>query len=146
MWGGYNNVAIRVDGVSEDDAGYSTTVPGRPRPGVHHRRRLGLGKPFLLYETPQAPHWVDVTNPDGTTSKPAVPEAKYADARTLARCSASRSQTARDKPPTCATMNLTAAQGQQMCESQLRAIMTADDEFDATMQLLSIVACSPTRW
>jgi arylsulfatase A-like enzyme len=34
-------------------------------------------------------------------------------------------------------MNRTPAQGQEMCASQLRAIMTADDQFDATMQLLS---------
>jgi arylsulfatase A-like enzyme len=31
----------------------------------------------------------------------------------------------------------TTAQGQAMCQSQLRAIMTADDEFDKTMQQLS---------
>ncbi len=34
-------------------------------------------------------------------------------------------------------MNQTPAQGQEMCASQLRAIMTADDEFEATMRLLS---------
>ena len=34
-------------------------------------------------------------------------------------------------------MNQTVAQGQAMCASQLRAIMTADDEFGATMQLLA---------
>ena len=34
-------------------------------------------------------------------------------------------------------MNHTPAQAQAMCQSQLRAIMTADDEFGATMQLLS---------
>ena len=31
---------------------------------------------------------------------------------------------------------MTTAQGETMCQSQLRAIMTADDEFDATMRLL----------
>ena len=34
-------------------------------------------------------------------------------------------------------MNYTTAQGQAMCQSQLRAIMSADDQFAATMQLLS---------
>ena len=60
--------------------GYSTTVPRRPRPRVHHAGARELGKPFLLYETPQAPHWVEVTNPDGTTSSCAVPDPKYANA------------------------------------------------------------------
>jgi arylsulfatase A-like enzyme len=34
-------------------------------------------------------------------------------------------------------MNHTTSQAQAMCQSQLRAIMSADDEFAATMQLLS---------
>ena len=34
-------------------------------------------------------------------------------------------------------MNFTTAQAQAMCQSQLRAIMSADDQFAATMQLLS---------
>ena len=34
-------------------------------------------------------------------------------------------------------MNYTTAQAQTMCQSQLRAIMSVDDQFDATMQLLS---------
>ena len=34
-------------------------------------------------------------------------------------------------------MNYTTAQAQAMCQSQLRAIMSADDQFAATMQLLS---------
>src|ERR687890_274054 len=60
-------------------AGYSTYSLG-VRGREYITAALGLGKPFLLYETPQAPHWVDVTNPDGTTTQRTVPEAKYATA------------------------------------------------------------------
>lgn len=135
MWGGYSNVAARVDGVARTLTGYSTTALGvRGREYVN--AALGLGKPFLLYETPQAPHWVEVTNPDGTTTRRAVPEAKYANAP-VPTCSAPVEANRSDKPPYVRWQNRTPAQGQEMCASQLRAIMTADDEFDATMRLLS---------
>jgi arylsulfatase A-like enzyme len=41
-----------------------------------------------------------------------------------------------DKPAYVRTMNFTTAQAQTFCQSQLRAIMSADDQFAATMQLL----------
>jgi N-acetylglucosamine-6-sulfatase len=135
MWGGYQNVATRVDGVARTLAGYSTTGLG-VRGREYVTAALALGKPFLLYETPQAPHWVDVTNPDGTTTQRAIPEAKYA-AAPVPTCSAPVEANRADKPPYVRNMNRTPAQGQEMCASQLRAIMTADDEFDATMRLLS---------
>jgi N-acetylglucosamine-6-sulfatase len=135
MWGGYNNVATRVDGVARTMAGYSTTGLG-VRGREYVTAALGLGKPFLLYETPQAPHWVDVTNPDGTKTQRAVPEPKYASAP-VPTCSAPVEANRSDKPAYVRNMNRTPAQGQEMCASQLRAIMTADDQFDATMQLLS---------
>ena len=136
IWGGYNNVTSRVDGVSRTLTGYSTTALG-VRGREYITSALGLAKPFLLYETPQAPHWVDVTNPDGTVTRRAVPETKYA-ARAGRRPARRRWSPSRsDKPQYVRNMNQTPAQGQVMCASQLRAIMTADDEFDATMRLLS---------
>ena len=42
-----------------------------------------------------------------------------------------------DKPAYVRKMNLTTAQAQAMCQSQMRAVMSADDQFAATMQLLS---------
>ena len=42
-----------------------------------------------------------------------------------------------DKPAYVRNTNFTPAKAQVMCQSQLRAIMTADDQFGATMQLLS---------
>jgi N-acetylglucosamine-6-sulfatase len=135
IWGGYQDVATKVDGVSRTATGYSTTYLG-VRGREYITSALGLTKPFLLYETPQAPHWIDVTNPDGTASRRAVPEAKYASVD-VGTCSAPVEANRSDKPPYVRFQNQTPAQGQEMCASQLRAIMTADDEFDATMRLLS---------
>lgn len=42
-----------------------------------------------------------------------------------------------DKPPHVRFQTIAAAESQRVCESHLRAIMTADDEFGATMQLLA---------
>ncbi len=135
IWEGYNNVASKVDGVSRTLTGYSTTALG-VRGREYVTSALGLGKPFLLYEAPQAPHWVKITSPDGAITRRAVPEAKYASAP-VPTCSAPVESNRSDKPPYVRNMNQTPAQGQDMCASQLRAIMTADDEFDATMRLLS---------
>ena len=100
------------------------------------QQSVTAGKPFLVYETPQAPHEVDVTMPDGTVEKLAVPEAKYASVPTGAVRRAAGGGPA-DKPAYVRNLNKTVAQSQRVCESNLRAIMSADDEFDATMQKLS---------
>jgi N-acetylglucosamine-6-sulfatase len=135
MWGGYNNVAVKVDGVSQTASGYSTTYLGNR--GRHYiTQALSAGSPFLLYETPQTPHWVNITNPDGTVSRLAVPDTEYANA-TVGTCSGVPEADRSDKPAYVRTMNFTTAQAQTFCRQQLRAIMTADDEFAATMQLLS---------
>ncbi len=77
MWGGYTNVATKVDGVSKKSSGYSTTILG-VRGREYITSALALGKPFLLYETPQAPHWINVTNADGSVTRRALPDTKYA--------------------------------------------------------------------
>ena len=135
MWGGYSNVQVRIDGVARKATGYSTTYLG-VRGREYIQQSVSQGKPFLLYETPQAPHEVDVTNPDGTVSKLAVPEAKYASVPT-GPCAGLPEPDRADKPPYVRNQNHTAAENQRLCESNLRAIMTADDEFGATMQMLS---------
>lgn len=134
MWGGYNDVQMRVDGVARKALGYTTTVLG-VRGREYITQALGGTAPFLLYETPQAPHWVNVTT-GGTTTRQAVPEPKYASAP-VASCAAAVETDRSDKPPYVRNTNQTVAQSTVMCQSQLRAIMTADDEFSATMQLLS---------
>jgi N-acetylglucosamine-6-sulfatase len=135
MWSGYTNVQVRVDGVVGTASGYSTSYLG-VRGREYITQALSLGRPFLLYETPQAPHWVTVTNPDGTTSKLAVPETRYKDA-TVGSCAGPAETDRSDKPPYVRLTNHTVQQAQRMCQSQLRAIMTADDQFGATMQLLA---------
>jgi N-acetylglucosamine-6-sulfatase len=134
MWGGYNNVNVKVDGVSKTASGYSTTYLGT-RGREYIGDALTTTAPFLLYETPQAPHWVNVTK-NGTTTQLAVPEAKYASSP-VGSCAVVPEPDRSDKPAYVRHQNYTIAQGQAMCESQMRAIMTADDQFAATMQLLS---------
>ncbi len=134
IWGGYSNVAARVDGVARTASGYSTTWLGN-RGREYLTQALSGTAPFLLYETPQAPHWVNVTV-NGTTTQRAVPDAKYANAP-VGTCSGVPEPDRSDKPAYVRRQNYTTAQAQGMCASQLRAIMTADDEFAATMQLLS---------
>jgi N-acetylglucosamine-6-sulfatase len=135
MWGGYNNVAVRVDGAARTAKGYDTTYLGQ-QGRTYITQALAGTKPFLLYETPQAPHWIDVTKPDGTKTQLAVPDTKYANAN-VGTCSGVPEADRSDKPAYVRTMNYSTARGQEMCQSQIRAIMTADDEFGATMQLLS---------
>jgi arylsulfatase A-like enzyme len=135
MWGGYDDVQVKVDGVSKTATGYATTYLG-VRGREYIQQALSLGKPFLLYETPQAPHEVDVTNPNGTISKLSVPEPKYASAP-VGSCAGPPESDRSDKPAYVRNMNKTTADGQALCQSNLRAIMTADDEFGATLQLLS---------
>jgi arylsulfatase A-like enzyme len=135
IWGGYLDVASKRDGRSQNTSGYSTSVLGA-RGREYIRDALTGTAPFLLYETPQAPHWVNTTLPDGTATRLAIPEAKYASAP-VGSCSGVRESDRSDKPPYVRLTNFSVLKSQQMCESQLRAIMTADDEFGATMQLLA---------
>jgi N-acetylglucosamine-6-sulfatase len=135
MWGGYRNVSVRVDGVAQTSSGYSTTYLGN-RGRQYITTALSGAAPFLLYQTPQAPHWVAITNPDGSVSRLAVPDTQYASA-TVGTCSGVPEADRSDKPAYVRSMNHTTAQAQAMCQSQMRAIMSADDQFAATMQLLS---------
>ena len=134
MWGGYTNVQVRVDGVSRTASGYSTTYLGN-QGRTYITQALAGTKPFLLYETPQAPHWVDTTV-NGSPAKLAVPDTQYANAN-VGTCSGVPEADRSDKPAYVRTMNFSTAKAQQLCQSQLRAIMSADDQFAATMQLLS---------
>jgi N-acetylglucosamine-6-sulfatase len=139
MWGGYSNVAVRVNGVAQTAPGYSTTylgVRGREYITAHLRLDPATRPPFLLYEAPQAPHWTNITNANGTVSKLAVPDTPYASAP-VGTCSGVPEADRSDKPAYVRTMNHTTAQAQAMCQSQMRAIMSADDQFAATMQQLS---------
>ena len=134
MWGGYIDVAVKVDGVSRTTSGYSTTYIGN-RGRSYITSALSGTKPFLLYETPHAPHWSDTTV-NGSPARLAIPDTQYANVN-VGTCSGVPESDRSDKPAYVRNMNFTTAQGQQMCQSQLRAIMSADDQFAATMQLLS---------
>ena len=74
--GGYTNVTVRVDGAWRSTSGYSTTYLGT-RGREYITQSLSAGSPFLLYEAPHAPHWSEVTRPDGTIARLAIPSSKY---------------------------------------------------------------------
>jgi N-acetylglucosamine-6-sulfatase len=133
IWGGYIDVASKVDGVSKKTSGYSTTVLGVRGREYINQATAGTA-PFFLYETPQAPHWANTTV-DGQPARLAIPDTKYANAP-VGSCAGVPEADRSDKPAWVRNTNFTTAKAQQMCESQMRAIMTADDEFGATMQLL----------
>ena len=102
IWGGYNNVAVRVDGsrphahrLLHDRTSATAAASTSPR-------RSSGTKPFLLYETPQAPHWANITNPDGTV----VAAGRPGHASTRARRSAPAPACPR---PTAATSRPTSA-------------------------------------
>ena len=135
MWGGYRDVAVRVDGVAQTAAGYSTTYLGN-RGRQYISTALSSTAPFFLYEAPQAPHWAAINNPNGTVSRLAVPDTQYASAP-VGTCSGVPEADRSDKPAYVRSMNHTTAQAQAMCQSQMRAVMSADDQFAATMQQLS---------
>jgi N-acetylglucosamine-6-sulfatase len=136
IWGGYNDVASKVDGKSKKTAGYSTTVLGAAGRTYVNQATTGTAgsAPFFLYESPQAPHWVDTTV-NGAAVRLAVPDTKYANAA-VGDCAGVPEADRNDKPAWVRKTNFTTAKAQQMCASQIRAVMTADDEFGATMQLL----------
>ena len=108
MWGGYTNVAVKVDGVSQTGDGLLHDVPRQPRDGSTSPRPCRPA-PFLLYETPQAPHWVNITNPDGTTSRLAVPDTQVR-RRRVGTCSGVPEADRSDKPAYVRNMNFTTAQ------------------------------------
>ena len=109
-------------------------LPGCP--GRDYIRQALTGAPFLLYETPQAPHWVKVTRPDGSIVRRPC-RSRSTRTRPSVHAQAHRRPIAATSPRTYGTRVETAQASQQMCASQLRAIMTADDQFGATMQLLA---------
>jgi N-acetylglucosamine-6-sulfatase len=134
IWGGYWNVAARVDGVSKQLAGYSTTalgVQGR----TYIDQALASQKPFYLYETPQAPHVVPVKQSDGSTVDLAQPDTAFANAA-VGTCAAAGEADTTDKPPWVRWWTVTQSYAQRVCTTQMQAIMSADVQFDLTMQML----------
>jgi N-acetylglucosamine-6-sulfatase len=133
IWGGYNDVASKVDGVSVKTSGYSTTVLGVRGREYVNQATAGTA-PFFLYETPQAPHWANTTV-NGEPVRLAIPDTMYANAA-VGNCAGVPETDRSDKPAWVRNTNFSTAKAQQMCQSQMRAIMSADDEFAATMQQL----------
>lgn len=134
MYGGYNNVLTKVDGQTRTLRGYSTNQLGNVGRD-YIADGLATGQPFMLYEATEAPHTVPVKQADGTSVDLAVPEPKYADAP-VSSCVGTPEANRGDKPAYVRHTNVTAAEAQRLCESQIRSILSADDQFDRTMSLL----------
>ena len=141
MWGGYRDFPVRVDGVAQTVTGYSTTYLG-------NRGRQYLTAPVRHCALPALRGTAGAAlgrhqQPRRHLSRLAVPDTAYA-STAVGSCS----EFPRPTDPTPAyvrTMNHTRRR-RRRCQSQLRAIMSADDQFAATMQLLSTAECSTTRW
>ena len=134
MWGGYEDVGIKTDGVAGVAPGYSTSFLGQ-RGREYIDDALEQGKPFLLYQAPHAPHTSDVTAPGQGRKELAVPEERYAGAE-VESCTAPPEVDRSDKPPYVRWVTKTPEQSRELCESQLRSLRSADDEIDATLSLL----------
>ena len=79
MWGGYNNVQVRVDGIAQTGTGYSTTYLGNRGRPVHHQRAVGH-QAVPAVRDPAGTALGRHHQPNGTTSKLAVPDTQYASA------------------------------------------------------------------
>ena len=133
--GWLHDVAVKVDGTARKRCRLQHHLPRQPGPRLHHpgAQRGHQAVPALRDPAGAA---LGRRRPNGgTTTQLAVPDTKYANAA-VGTCSGVPEADRADKPAYVRTMNFTTAQAQAMCQSQMRAIMTADDEFDATMKLL----------
>ena len=89
----------RSTGVA-DRARLQHYLPRQPGPQLHHPGSNAGTKPFLLYETPQAPHWVNVTS---TARRPSWPCPRPSTRpRTSAPAPACPRPTGPTSPRTCA--------------------------------------------
>jgi arylsulfatase A-like enzyme len=89
----------------------------------------GDATPWYLYFAPQAPHisagWLSY----------AVPETKYADAP-VGDCVQQGEPDRTDKPAYMSWVNLSRDHYLKLCQSQIRALLSVDDELDLTMRHL----------
>ena len=115
MWGGYNNVATRVDGVARDDGRLLDDRPRRPGSRVHHRgARARQAVPAVRDAAGAA---LGGRDQPGRHDDPASPCPEHEVRRRAGRRPARRRSrpTARTSRRTSATPNRTPAQGQEMC-------------------------------
>jgi arylsulfatase A-like enzyme len=130
MWqsAAYTNPTVNVQGKVQKLTGYATTLTGNI--AVQYLNALTAdpqGRPWYEYVAFHAPH------PDETGV--AKPEAKYA-ASKVRHCAAPLDPGVSDMPPYVKWMQKTVAQSEALCESQLRALMSVDDQIDRVMTAL----------
>lgn len=131
MWqsAAYQNPRANVQGKVKKITGYATTVTGDV--AVNYLQSLTAdpqGRSWYEYVAFHAPH------PDGTGV--AVPEAKYASAP-VRTCAAPHDPDVTDMPPYVKWSQKTVAVSEKLCESQIRALMSVDDQINRIMTALS---------
>ncbi|MFL6139568.1 MAG: sulfatase-like hydrolase/transferase [Frankiaceae bacterium] len=127
--GGYGDYQAWVDGKPRTVSEYSTTFLGRQLRSYLTGFEADDSRPWLAVWAPQAPHV------DGGFTSLATPEARHA--RTpVAPCAKPGEADRADKPPHVSWTAPDPAHAEALCESQVRALMSVDDQLDALFRQL----------
>jgi N-acetylglucosamine-6-sulfatase len=129
IWGGYYDYSAAIDSASRTVSEYSTTFLAKQLRGYLHGFESADATPWFGYLAPQAPHV------NGGWKSLAVPETKYA-AAAVGPCAKPGEPDRSDKPPYVSWVKPDPAYDQAVCESQIRTLMTVDDEIDLTLRQL----------
>jgi arylsulfatase A-like enzyme len=124
----YNNPRVNQQGTVKKLTGYSTTLTGN----------IAVNYLKSLTTDPQARSWYEYVafhapHPDATNN--AIPEAKYA-AAPVRHCAAPHDPDITDMPTYVKWSQKTVEVEETLCESQLRALMSVDDQIDRIMTAL----------
>jgi arylsulfatase A-like enzyme len=130
MWqsAAYTNPQANVQGTVRKLSGYSTTLTGN----------TAVSYLQALTTDPQARKWYEYVAfhaPHVDASGLAIPEAKYA-AAPVRHCAAPHDPNITDMPPYVKWSQKTVEQAEALCESQLRALMSVDDQINRIMTTL----------
>lgn len=128
---GYYDYYANVDGVGRRESSYSTTFLARQLRGYLRDFEATDATPWYGYLAPQAPHIA------GGHDSYAVPETRYA-AAPVDPCVQPGEADRRDKPPYVSWTVGDPEHLRLLCESQIRALRTLDDELDLTLRQLRL--------
>lgn len=127
----YNSFNANVDGTVQPINQYATTYTGDRLMTYLEEFAATPEQPWYCYLAIHAPHVQAL--PDGTSL--AVPEDKYATAE-VRDCVAPGESDLSDKPAYVGWRQETPEQIRKLCQSQLRALMSVDDQIDRVMTYL----------
>lgn len=119
----YNNY-VNEDGRLRTESKYSTTYWGDKAMSCLNYFGAHPNQPFFFYGAPHAPHTTKESNPPGL----AIPEPKYANAP-VPTCVQPGEADVSDQPPYIANVHIPPSFNELVCQSQLRALMSLDDQY-----------------